>query len=139
MMVRRRMAVHGLIVIKRKKSSLKINHILTKMMIISQILSCGAVLGTSILFSAVPLPAATTSAATSTATAVFGWCAVPGGLCNPFPLFFPFYSHSLFFLFSFLSRPFFGVLGRFWGYLGARDAPLRVFGRTRRQKTPASS
>jgi hypothetical protein len=27
-------------------------------------------------------------------------------------------------------------LGRFWGYLGARDAPLRVFGRTRRQKPP---
>jgi hypothetical protein len=62
---------------------------------------------------------------------------VPGGLCNPFSLF------SLFtlilYFFSFLSRPFFGVLGRFWGYLGARDAPLRVlglFGRTRRQKPP---
>jgi hypothetical protein len=27
-------------------------------------------------------------------------------------------------------------LGRFWGYLGARDAPLRVFGRTRREKPP---
>jgi len=30
-------------------------------------------------------------------------------------------------------------LGLFWGYLGARDAPLRVlglFGRTRRQKPP---
>jgi len=27
-------------------------------------------------------------------------------------------------------------LGRFWGYLGASDAPLRVFGRTRREKPP---
>ena len=101
------------------------------------VLLCGAVLGTSIQFTAVPLSAATATAAAASTTSVFGWCAVPGGLCNPFSLF------SLFtlilYFFSFLSRPFFGVLGRFWGYLGARDAPLRVlglFGRTRRQKPP---
>jgi hypothetical protein len=96
------------------------------------VLLCGAVLGAAIHLAAVPLTAPTTTAATTTTATVFGWCAVLGGLCNPFSLF------SLFtlipYFFSFLSRPFFGVLGRFWGYLGARDAPLRVlglFGRTR--------
>ena len=67
---------------------------------------CGAVLGSTFLMTAVPLTATPTTAATATtpSTTVFGWCAVLGGLCNPFPLFFPFYPHSLFFLFSFLSR-----------------------------------
>jgi hypothetical protein len=51
------------------------------------LLFCGAVLGTTIRISAVPLTAATASAATTTTTSVFGWCAVPGGLCNPFSLF----------------------------------------------------
>jgi len=59
------------------------------------ILLRGAVLGTSTHFSAVPLTAAATTAATTSAT-VFGWCAVLGGLCNPFPLFFPFYPYFLF-------------------------------------------
>ena len=68
------------------------------------VLLCGAVLGTTIRLTAVPLPATTTAAATSTSTSVFGWCAVLGGPCNPFSLFFPFYPYSLFFLFSFLSR-----------------------------------
>jgi formylglycine-generating enzyme required for sulfatase activity len=44
----------------------------------------------------------TTSAAAST-TAVFGWCAVPGGLCNPFTLF-TLFTLFYFFLF-FLSFP----------------------------------
>jgi len=120
------------------------------------VLLCGAVLGTSVRMSAVPLSASTSiGAPSSTTSAVFAWCAVPGGLCNPFSLFSLFTLILYFFSFPSLSRPFFGVLGRFWGYLGARDAPLRVlglFGRTRcaptgfgviwahqKAKTPASS
>ncbi len=48
---------------------------------------CGAVLGTEIRITAVPLTAAAAPAAATTSTTVFGWCAVLGGLCNPFPLF----------------------------------------------------
>jgi hypothetical protein len=71
MMVRRRMAVSG------QKMGMII------------VLLCGAVLGTTIPVSAVPLTVASTTAATSTTTtSVFGWCAVLGGLCNPFSLFF---------------------------------------------------
>jgi uncharacterized membrane protein HdeD (DUF308 family) len=63
---------------------------------IRQIKLCGAVLGTAIRIAAVPLPATSAPAATTSAsTAVFGWCAVLGGLCNPFSLF------SLFTLFRF--------------------------------------
>ena len=63
----------------------------------TDIIYCGAVLGTSIHMTAVPLAASTTTAASSAPTiSVFGWCAVLGGLCNPFPLFFPFFPHSLF-------------------------------------------
>jgi hypothetical protein len=84
MMVRRRMAVSG------QKMGMII------------VLLCGAVLGTSIQITAVPLPAASATAA-STTTPVFGWCAVLGGLCNPFSLF------SLFtlilYFFSFLFFP----------------------------------
>jgi len=55
------------------------------------VLHCGAVLGSTILITAVPLTAATTTVVTaSTTSTVFGWCAVLGGLCNPFPLFFLF-------------------------------------------------
>ena len=85
-MVRRRMAVSG------QKMGMII------------VLLCGAVLGPSIL-PAVPLTASTSPAASTTTNSVFGWCAGLGGLCNPFSLFFPFYPYSLFFLFSFLSRP----------------------------------
>jgi hypothetical protein len=68
------------------------------------VLLCGAVLGTTIRLSAVPRFATTTAAAsTSSTTTVFGWCAVLGGLCNPFSLF------SLFtlipYFFSFLFFP----------------------------------
>jgi hypothetical protein len=68
------------------------------------VLLCGAVLGSPIHISAVPLSATTASAATaSAASTVFGWCAVLGGLCNPFSLF------SLFtlilYFFSFLFFP----------------------------------
>ena len=67
------------------------------------VLLCGAVLGTTIQITAVPLTAATPTAATTSTTSVFGWCAVPGGLCNPFSLF------SLFtlipYFFSFLFFP----------------------------------
>jgi hypothetical protein len=69
------------------------------------VLLCGAVLGTSIRITAVPLSATPSLGATSstTTTAVFAWCAVPGGLCNPFSLF------SLFtlipYFFSFLFFP----------------------------------
>ncbi len=58
---------------------------------------CGAVLGTTILISAVPLPASAATAAAA-ATTVFGWCAVLRGLCNPFCLFtlFLFFYFSLF-------------------------------------------
>jgi hypothetical protein len=67
------------------------------------VLLCGAVLGTSIRITAVPLSATTTTAATTAKTSVFGWCAVLGGLCNPFSLF------SLFtlilYFFSFLFFP----------------------------------
>jgi hypothetical protein len=49
---------------------------------------CGAVLGTTLGMTAVPLTARTaTAAATTASTSVFGWCAVLGGLCNPFSLF----------------------------------------------------
>ena len=51
------------------------------------VLYCGAVLGTTIRLTAVPLSVTTTPAATATPTTVFGWCAVLGGLCNPFSLF----------------------------------------------------
>ncbi len=37
-----------------------------------------------------------TAASAATSTTVFGWCAVLGGPCNPFPLFFPLFPHSLF-------------------------------------------
>jgi hypothetical protein len=68
------------------------------------VLLCGAVLGSSIHLTAVPLLATTTSAAAATTSStVFGWCAVPGGLCNPF---------SLFSLFTLI--PFSGI---FWGIL----------------------
>jgi hypothetical protein len=67
------------------------------------VLLCGAVLGTTIRITAVPLTATTEAAATSTTSTVFGWCAVLGGLCNPFSLF------SLFtlipYFFSFLFFP----------------------------------
>jgi hypothetical protein len=67
------------------------------------VLLCGAVLGSSFRIAAVPLTATTTTAATTTAATVFGWCAVLGGLCNPFSLF------SLFtlipYFFSFLFFP----------------------------------
>jgi hypothetical protein len=68
------------------------------------VLLCGAVLGTSFHISAVPLTATTSLGATSSsASSVFAWCAVPGGLCNPFSLF------SLFtlilYFFSFLFFP----------------------------------
>jgi hypothetical protein len=67
------------------------------------VLLCGAVLGTSIQITAVPLTATSTTAAAATTTPVFGWCAVLGGLCNPFSLF------SLFtlilYFFSFLFFP----------------------------------
>jgi hypothetical protein len=69
---------------KRAKNS-KIGHIKL----------CGAVLGPTFPISAVPLAVTTTAAATTTSASVFGWCAVPGGLCNPFSLF------SLFTLFRF--------------------------------------
>jgi hypothetical protein len=62
---------------------------------IRQIKLCGAVLGSTIQLPAVPLTATTTIGATTTTTSVFAWCAVPGGLCNPFSLF------SLFTLFRF--------------------------------------
>jgi len=77
---------------------------------------------------------------------------VPGGLCNPFSLFSLFTLIPYFFSFLFFPARFlgfwvdFGVIWahamrpyEFWGYLGARDAPLRVlglFGRTRREKPP---
>jgi len=54
------------------------------------VLKYGAVLGSAFPITAVPLSAATTTAATSSSTAstsVFGWCAVLGGLCNPYFLF----------------------------------------------------
>ena len=64
---------------------------------------CGAVLGSAIRIAAVPLTAATSTAATSAATTVFGWCAVLGGLCNPYSLF-PLFTLFYFFLFFSLSR-----------------------------------
>jgi hypothetical protein len=67
---------------------------------------CGAVLGTTIRMTAVPLTATTTSAATATTTSVFGWCAVLGGLCNPYSLFplFPLFYFFLFFFFPAARR-----------------------------------
>ena len=59
---------------------------------------CGAVLGAAIPIAAVLLTAATATAAPATSAAVFGWCAVLGGLCNPFSLFFLF---TLFLFFDF--------------------------------------
>jgi hypothetical protein len=113
------------------------------------VLLCGAVLGSTFRIAAVPLSAATSSAASSATPSVFGWCAVLGGLCNPFSLFSLFTLIPYFFSFLFFPARFlgfwvdFGVIWAhamrppvFWGYLGARDAPLRVFGRTRRQKPP---
>jgi hypothetical protein len=65
---------------------------------------CGAVLGTTIQIAAVPLTASTTTTASATSTSsVFGWCAVLGGLCNPYFLF------TLFTLFYFFL--FFPLLG----------------------------
>jgi hypothetical protein len=65
---------------------------------------CGAVLGSTIQVTAVPLAASSTTAATTTsATSVFGWCAVLGGLCNPYSLF-PLFTLFYFFLFFSLSR-----------------------------------
>jgi hypothetical protein len=95
------------------------------------VLLCGAVLGPTIRISAVPLTAATTPAATTSTTTVFGWCAVPGGLCNPFSLFSLFTLIPYFFSFLFfpaLRRVDFGVIWAhamrpygFWGYLGAPE------------------
>jgi hypothetical protein len=94
------------------------------------VLLCGAVLGTTIRVAAVPLTAATTSAATASATTVFGWCAVPGGLCNPFSLFSLFFPSfpifSLFFPARFLGFWVdFGVIWahamRPYGFLGAPE------------------
>jgi hypothetical protein len=64
---------------------------------------CGAVLGTTIPITAVPLAATPTigAATTSASTTVFGWCAVLGGLCNPYSLFTLF---TLFYFFSFSRR-----------------------------------
>ena len=63
----------------------------------TDIVDCGAVPGASILLTAVPLTVASTTAATTAASlTVFGWCAVLGGPCNPFPLFFSLFPHSLF-------------------------------------------
>jgi hypothetical protein len=56
-------------------------------MIMIIVFYCGAVLGSTIRMAAVLLPAASTPAATATTTTVFGWCAVLGGLCNPYFLF----------------------------------------------------
>jgi hypothetical protein len=64
------------------------------------VLLCGAVLGTTIQITAVPLTAATATAAATTTT-VFGWCAVLGGLCNPYSLFTLFTLFTLFYFFSF--------------------------------------
>jgi hypothetical protein len=65
---------------------------------------CGAVLGATIPISAVPLTASSAfGATTSTSTTVFAWCAVPGGLCNPYSLF-PLFTLFYFFLFFSLSR-----------------------------------
>jgi hypothetical protein len=85
MMVRRRTEVSG------------------EKMVMIIVLHCEAVLGSTFHFSAVPLAATSTSAATTSASAaVFEWCAVLGGLYNPFPLF------SLFTLIPyFFSFPFF--------------------------------
>jgi hypothetical protein len=88
------------------------------------VLLCGAVVGATIQISAVPLSASPTSAAASAAS-VFGWCAVPGGLCNPFSLFSLFTLIPYFFSFLFfpaLRRVDFGVI---WAHQKA--------------KTPASS
>jgi hypothetical protein len=76
------------------------------------ILLCGAVLGATIRISAVPLTVTTAAAAPTTTTTVFGWCAVLGGLCNPFSLF------SLFtlILYFFSFPPKGGSI--FWGKLG---------------------
>jgi hypothetical protein len=60
---------------------------------------CGAVLGSTVRITAVPLTATTSAAAAATTTAVFGWCAVLGGLCNPYSLF-PLFTLFLFFSFS---------------------------------------
>jgi hypothetical protein len=65
------------------------------------VLHCGAVLGSTIQITAVPLSAAATPAATTTTTSVFGWCAVLGGLCNPYFLFTLFYPFLLFSIFLF--------------------------------------
>jgi hypothetical protein len=51
------------------------------------VLKYGAVLGSAIQIAAVPLTASASTAATTATSTVFGWCAVPGGLCNPFSLF----------------------------------------------------
>ncbi len=68
-------------------------------------LLCGAVLGTSIRITAVPLAATSTTAATSTSTTtVFGWCAVLGGLCNPFSLFSLFTLVRFFVLYMYYKR-----------------------------------
>jgi hypothetical protein len=63
---------------------------------------CGAVLGATFRMTAVPLTAsAAPAAATTTTTSVFGWCAVLGGLCNPYSLFTLFYPFLLFSIFLF--------------------------------------
>jgi hypothetical protein len=63
----------------------------------------GAFLGATFRITAVPLTATPTSAASSTSSAVFGWCAVLGGLCNPYSLF-TLFTLFYFFLFFSLSR-----------------------------------
>jgi hypothetical protein len=62
---------------------------LSRTIIVLSLLSVrGAVLGTPIRITAVLLTAtATTAAATATTASVFGWCAVLGGLYNPYFLF----------------------------------------------------
>ena len=66
------------------------------------VLLCGAVLGSALQITAVPLTATTATAATSASAAtVFGWCAVLGGLCNPFSLFSLFTLIPYFFFFLF--------------------------------------
>jgi hypothetical protein len=67
------MVVLGLMIMKRKISIMKISHIQTKILKMSLILYCGAVPGSSILITVVPLPATTMTAASSATTlTVFG-------------------------------------------------------------------
>jgi hypothetical protein len=73
-MMRPLMAVLGLIVMKGKISIMKMSHIQAKMSKKSLILCCGAVPGSIVQITAVPLPATTTIGATTATTtlSVFG-------------------------------------------------------------------